>query len=55
MAAKNRMAPPAVTGRGVITRRNRTALTVRYAVHLDPANSRASVVKFDRQAAVARW
>jgi hypothetical protein len=49
MAARYRIAQPALKGRGVIKRRNRTVVTVRYAVHFDPANCQASVVKFSRK------
>ena len=49
MGTRHRIAQPALRGRGVLRRRNRTAVTVRYAVHFDPANSQASVVRFSRK------
>ena len=49
MGTRHRIAQPALRGRGVLRRRNRTAMTVRYAVHLDPANSQASIVRFGRK------
>lgn len=47
--ARYRIGQPALTGRGIIRRRNRTVVTVRYAVHFDPANCQASIVKFRRK------
>jgi hypothetical protein len=49
MGTRHGIAQPALKGRGILRRRNRAAMTIRYTVHLDPANSQASVVRFGRK------
>ena len=49
MGTKHQIAQPALRGRGILRASNRTAVTVRYTVHLDPVNSQASIVRFGRK------
>ena len=44
---QRRVADPVLTGNGTLRKGPRKVCTVRYTVHINPANCQASVVEFD--------
>ena len=46
MATRRRVVDPVLKGQGTLRKGPRTICTVQYKVHINPANSQASVVEF---------